>query len=145
METVSSWRATYVPGRWVVLAGPTSVVIMQPAPAHMSGLLSDLWQDVVSAADIADLAQKFSAFRLDLMPHFAAFFWAEDGMHSLIRGGLRAVDAETGDVVAQGEGFHTWNEVGLQSVRQVRVDMDAVSYTHLRAHETRHDLVCRLL
>src|SRR5664279_4795448 len=124
METVSNWRATYVPGRWVVLAGPTSVVIMQPAPAHMSGLLSDLWQDVVSAADIADLAQKFSAFRLDIMPHFAAFFWAEDGMHSLIRGGLRAVDAETGDVVAQGEGFHTWNEVGLQSVRQVRVDMD---------------------
>ena len=24
-------------------------------------------------------------------------------------------------------------------------DVDAVSYTHLRAHETRHDLVCRLL
>ena len=24
-------------------------------------------------------------------------------------------------------------------------DMDTVSYTHLRAHETRHDLVCRLL
>src|SRR5450759_5895685 len=23
--------------------------------------------------------------------------------------------------------------------------VDAVSYTHLRAHETRHDLVCRLL
>jgi hypothetical protein len=90
----------------------------------MSGLLIDLWQDVVSAADLADLAQKFSAFRLDLMPHFAAFFWADDGMHSLIRGGLRAVDAETGDVVAEGEGFHTWNEVGLQSVRQVRVDMD---------------------
>ena len=126
METVSNWRATYVPGRWVVLAGPTSVVIMQPAPAHMSGLLSDLWQDVVSAADVADLAGKFSAFRLDLMPHFAAFFWAEDGMHSLVRGGLRALDAETGDVVAEGEGFHTWNEVGLQSVRQVRVEMDEI-------------------
>ena len=25
------------------------------------------------------------------------------------------------------------------------VDADAVSYTHLRAHETREDLVCRLL
>src|SRR5450756_2453845 len=24
-------------------------------------------------------------------------------------------------------------------------DQDPVSYTHLRAHETRHDLVCRLL
>ena len=23
--------------------------------------------------------------------------------------------------------------------------IEAVSYTHLRAHETRHDLVCRLL
>ncbi len=124
METVSSWRATYVPGNWVVLAGPTSVVVMQPAPARLSGLLGDLWQDVVSAADVADLAEKFSAFRLDLMPHFAAFFWAGDGMHSLIRGGLRAVDVETGEVVAEGEGFHTWNEVGLQSVRQVRVEMD---------------------
>src|SRR5659263_713169 len=26
-----------------------------------------------------------------------------------------------------------------------RVALKAVSYTHLRAHETRHDLVCRLL
>src|SRR5450756_2907684 len=25
------------------------------------------------------------------------------------------------------------------------ISIDAVSYTHLRAHETRHDLVCRLL
>ena len=24
-------------------------------------------------------------------------------------------------------------------------NMESVSYTHLRAHETRHDLVCRLL
>ena len=79
METVSNWRATYAPGRWVVLAGPTSLVIMQPAPAHMAGLLSDLWHDVVSAADIADLVEKLAAFRLDLMPHFAAFFWAAAG------------------------------------------------------------------
>src|SRR5665648_936931 len=29
---------------------------------------------------------------------------------------------------------------------QMRCDIyDAVSYTHLRAHETRHDIVCRLL
>src|SRR5659263_702325 len=27
----------------------------------------------------------------------------------------------------------------------IRADTDPVSYTHLRAHETRHDLVCRLL
>lgn len=124
METVSNWRATYVPGRWVVLAGPTSLVVMQPPPSHMSSLLSDLWHDVVSAADVSDLAAKFAAFRLDLMPHFAAFFWAADGMHSLVRGSLRAVNAETGEVLATGEGFHTWNEVGLGDVRQVRVEME---------------------
>src|SRR5665648_983704 len=28
---------------------------------------------------------------------------------------------------------------------QLRSVWEAVSYTHLRAHETRHDLVCRLL
>src|SRR5450756_2935985 len=30
-------------------------------------------------------------------------------------------------------------------VVQERLKLGAVSYTHLRAHETRHDLVCRLL
>src|SRR5450756_229100 len=30
-------------------------------------------------------------------------------------------------------------------VRQLVTRVAAVSYTHLRAHETRHDLVCRLL
>ena len=29
--------------------------------------------------------------------------------------------------------------------RMAEDDYEAVSYTHLRAHETRHDLVCRLL
>src|SRR5450756_2826673 len=33
---------------------------------------------------------------------------------------------------------------GQHDVRRVDDD-DTVSYTHLRAHETRHDLVCRLL
>src|SRR5665648_1100202 len=36
---------------------------------------------------------------------------------------------------------------GGEQADQVKADklMDPVSYTHLRAHETRHDLVCRLL
>src|SRR5659263_392857 len=33
--------------------------------------------------------------------------------------------------------------IGGVSLR--RSSLEAVSYTHLRAHETRHDLVCRLL
>src|SRR5450756_2900644 len=30
-------------------------------------------------------------------------------------------------------------------MRRLKQDRRPVSYTHLRAHETRHDLVCRLL
>src|SRR5659263_714165 len=30
-------------------------------------------------------------------------------------------------------------------IKQLSTSVEAVSYTHLRAHETRHDLVCRLL
>eukprot|EP00825_Cyclidium_porcatum_P008830 TRINITY_DN14429_c0_g1_i1.p1 TRINITY_DN14429_c0_g1~~TRINITY_DN14429_c0_g1_i1.p1 ORF type:complete len:129 (-),score=26.67 TRINITY_DN14429_c0_g1_i1:39-425(-) len=35
--------------------------------------------------------------------------------------------------------------VGQEVRHQQAIGIDAVSYTHLRAHETRHDLVCRLL
>src|SRR5450759_3363658 len=34
---------------------------------------------------------------------------------------------------------------GAQEVERIDPGVMAVSYTHLRAHETRHDLVCRLL
>ena len=33
----------------------------------------------------------------------------------------------------------------LDAQNKVYIIFTAVSYTHLRAHETRHDLVCRLL
>src|SRR5450756_3198472 len=36
-------------------------------------------------------------------------------------------------------------DLQLDGVCHVGVLPEAVSYTHLRAHETRHDLVCRLL
>src|SRR5450759_1592041 len=32
-----------------------------------------------------------------------------------------------------------------QSPVKIKVAVESVSYTHLRAHETRHDIVCRLL
>src|SRR5665648_1222764 len=35
--------------------------------------------------------------------------------------------------------------VGEVTDRGVFINPEPVSYTHLRAHETRHDLVCRLL
>ena len=40
---------------------------------------------------------------------------------------------------------HEMVRLGLKSFLNLQGDVEAVSYTHLRAHETRHDLVCRLL
>ena len=130
MESISMWRATYTPGRWVVLSGPASLVIMRPAPPSMSGLLNALWDDVVSAASVQQLAQTLASFRIDGMPSFAAFFWAADGMHSLVRG-LTVTDPRTGAVVADGQGVQTWREVGLGDVTLVRVDMEAVDQDSL--------------
>src|SRR5450759_4054107 len=36
-------------------------------------------------------------------------------------------------------------EISVVSALEEAKDINPVSYTHLRAHETRHDLVCRLL
>ena len=37
-----------------------------------------------------------------------------------------------------------WQKLSLRYTK-IFLDVKSVSYTHLRAHETRHDLVCRLL
>ena len=42
--------------------------------------------------------------------------------------------------------FESWRVAELRYCEELEADkLKAVSYTHLRAHETRHDLVCRLL
>src|SRR5450756_281070 len=76
-----------------------------------------------------------------------------------LRAALGQAPAEVVEEVARsgirgrgGAGFRTGLKWRLASEapapdgrRHVVCNADAVSYTHLRAHETRHDLVCRLL
>src|SRR5450756_1215351 len=45
---------------------------------------------------------------------------------------------------ALAKAFFAFNNHLFRSTLSAR-DRETVSYTHLRAHETRHDLVCRLL
>ena len=119
------WRATYSPGSWLLLCGPTAAVVLEPADASWSDLVETLWDEVVSAGSIGDLAARLAWYRIDTMPSFAAFFWGSDGMRSLVRGAVSVVDADTGDVVANGEGVQTWLETGLGDLRQVRVELPA--------------------
>ena len=117
------WRATYTPGDWVVLSGPTSLVVLEPPTQEWAPLVNTLWQEVVASASIADLAARLASFKIDELPSFGAFFWTSDGMRSLIRGQISVMDLATGKVVAHGHGIQTWSEVGLAGVDHIRVDV----------------------
>jgi FHA domain len=117
------WRATYTPGDWVVLSGPTSLVVLEPPTHEWASLINTLWEEIVASSSITDLAARLAHFKIDDLPSLAAFFWTEDGMRSLIRGDISVIDLATGKVVADGEGIQTWSEVGLAGVDHIRVDL----------------------
>ena len=117
------WRATYTPGDWVVLSGPTSLVVLEPPTHEWASLINTLWEEVVASSSISDLAARLAQFKIDDLPSLAAFFWTDDGMRSLIRGDISVIDLATGKVVADGEGVQTWSEVGLAGVDHIRVDL----------------------
>jgi hypothetical protein len=117
------WRATYTPGDWVVLSGPTSLVVLEPPTHEWASLINTLWEEIVASSSITDLAGRLALFKIDDLPSLAAFFWTDDGMRSLIRGDISVIDLATGKVVADGEGIQTWSEVGLAGVDHIRVDL----------------------
>ncbi len=121
--TLGRWRATYTPGEWVVLSGPTSLVVLEPPSREWAALINTLWDQVVASSSITDLASLLATFKMDQLPTFGAFFWTADGMRSLVRGQISVIDLATGKVVADGHGIQTWSEVGLAGVEQVRVDL----------------------
>lgn len=123
---ISKWRATYTPGNWVVLGGPSSLVVMQPAPARASHTINGFWDVIRTADSLDELMRLFAQSRLDQMPSFATFFWHKGEMRSIVRGKVQVVDAETGRALADGEGVQTWSEVGLADVKKVRIDMEPV-------------------
>lgn len=125
-HAIAPWRVTYTPGNWLVLSGPTSVVVMLPAPARMSPLINRLWTDMISAGSLDALVEILGAYGLDAMPDLAAFFWDADGLHGIARGAIRVVDTEAGEVAFDGAGVKTWREVPLGEQRQLRLDMEPV-------------------
>lgn len=122
-ELNGRWRATYTPGPWVILSGPTLLVMMPPAAPKHSQLLHDIWSSVVTASSVLDLTQTLSAVRLDALPNFGVFFWADGQMRSLLRGSVKVRGAATGGILATGEGVQTWAEIGLGEVNHFHVDL----------------------
>ncbi|HZA05119.1 MAG TPA: FHA domain-containing protein [Propionibacteriaceae bacterium] len=128
---VGQWRASYTPGDWVLLSGPTSLVLLEPPPPERASMIEVLWEEVLATSSMTDLAGRLAAYPLDSLPSFAAFFWTADGMRSLVRGAVSVVDLSSGTTVADGEGVQTWSEVGLGQVTQVLVDVQSGNGTRL--------------
>src|SRR5450756_2963540 len=64
--------------------------------------------------------------------------WAQDK-------GLKKQDGYESGLRPGLELYELCLELGIKELTFYGFTVDTVSYTHLRAHETRHDLVCRLL
>ncbi|WP_027586516.1 FHA domain-containing protein [Acidipropionibacterium thoenii] len=112
-QSFGSWRASYTPGNWVVLAGASSLVVMQPAVPRHAELIARIWKQVAQAEDAGSLVQTLAAIGLSQMPSLGVFFWTGEQMTSLARGGVVVKEAATGRVVNHGDGVITWREVGL--------------------------------
>lgn len=121
-SNVAGWRASHVPGRWPVLMGPSSLVVLDPST---SVDLTGLWEKVVGSASMVELVTALAAVGPDQSPDLVALFWSPSGMRSLVRGNIRLLDPRTAEVVADGAGMLTWREVGLDDRDQLEIDLGA--------------------
>ncbi|HEY5981712.1 MAG TPA: FHA domain-containing protein [Microlunatus sp.] len=121
-SSVAGWRASHVPGRWPVLMGPSSLVVLDPTTSID---LTVLWEKVVGSASMVDLVTALAAVGPDQSPDLLALFWSSTGMRSLLRGNVRLLDPATAEVVADGAGMLTWREVGLAERDQLEIDLGA--------------------
>ena len=121
-SNVAGWRASHVPGRWPVLMGPSSLVVLDPSTSLD---LTGLWEKVVGSASMVELVTALAAVGPDQSPDLVALFWSSTGMRSLVRGNIRLLDPTTAEVVADGAGMLTWREVGLDDRHQLEIDLGA--------------------
>lgn len=121
-EALGSWRVSYLPGSWLVLSGPSSLVMLDAQPGQAGEFVNDLWEDVVGAASVSALVGRLAARGLDRIADLGVLFIENGAMRTLVRGGVRVLDADTGAVVVDGTGVITWRESRLFTGR-VRVDV----------------------
>jgi hypothetical protein len=119
--SVGHWRATYAPGTSLILAGPTSLVLLREPATVQETLVNALWEQVLRSATISELAARLAVFSVDKIPGFAALFWTPKGMRSLVRGDVSVTDPASGRVIATGSDIETWSESGLGNLTRVSV------------------------
>ncbi len=120
------WHVTYTSGTWVVLAGPTSVVAIDPRGSEQGDLAGDLWSSVNSDVGMAELVTRLAAVDVAQLPRLAVLFFEREGnrevVRALLRGDVRVL-AESGQTVAHGADVLTWQEVRLADLPRIEVDL----------------------
>lgn len=118
---VGQWRVTYAPGTSLILAGPTSLVLLRQPATAQERLVNALWEQVIRSATMSELAARLAVFSVDKLPGFAALFWTSKGMRSLVRGDVTVTDPSSASVIATGSDVLTWSESALGNLTRVNV------------------------
>lgn len=108
-----AWRASYVHGRWTVLSGPTSMVIIKPLVDGAGDFIDELWTQLLGCASTSEIVRTLAARGLDKMPNLAVFFWDDEQLHCLLRGAVRLLEVGTDVELASGFDVLTWRELTL--------------------------------
>lgn len=119
---LGGWRVSYRPGSWLVLSGPSSLVMLDARPGQADEFINGLWEDIVGAASVSALVGRLAARGLDRIADLAVLFLEDGVMRTLVRGGVRVLDADTGASLVDGAGVITWRESQIATGR-VHVDV----------------------
>src|SRR5450756_2046668 len=119
--------------RWDRIDGLVHSVAYAPPDALGGNFLNTPWESVATALQVS--AFSFKELAAGFLP-----LMKEHG------GSLITLDFDNSTQAWPKYDWMGVSKAALESVtRYLARDLGPVSYTHLRAHETRHDLVCRLL
>ncbi|MCL2317016.1 MAG: FHA domain-containing protein [Actinomycetia bacterium] len=104
------YRANYVPGNWVVVAGPNLLVLLEPDLKRAGPKLERIWTDVQTATALDELVASLVQWGPEASA--AAVFQMSPGKVRLTyRGQANVLDANSGAVVADGAGSPIWRTV----------------------------------
>jgi len=80
-------------------------------------MLGQIWDDLLTSANITDIAARLAKWGMEELPDLAVFFADDNQVHCLLRGQVGVVDADSGELLASGVGAKTWFETQLDSRR----------------------------
>lgn len=105
------WRVNYIPGEWLLAAGPHIVVMLRPAANTRAEQLDGLWADVLADVLLDELIDGLDARGLDGVNDIAVAETTADGVRCLLRGAVQVVDVDSGQEFASGGSTSAWCDV----------------------------------